>query len=49
MMQKKTNKPAGVKKPGLSSQQRAQRTQSLLFGAVAIIMILSMILALVAK
>ena len=48
-MRKKTNKPAGGKKPGLSSQQRAQRTQSLMFGALALIMILSMIIALVAK
>jgi hypothetical protein len=48
-MQKKTNKPAGAKKSGLSAQQRAQRTQSLLFGALAVIMILSMLIALIAK
>ena len=48
-MQKKSNKSAGAKKPGLSSQQRAQRTQGLMFGALAIIMILSMIIALIAK
>lgn len=48
-MKKKSNKPANVKKTGLSSQQRARRMQSILFGALAVIMILSMIIALVAK
>jgi hypothetical protein len=48
-MQKKSNKPAGAKKPGLSQQQRAKRLQSLMFGALAVIMILSMIIALVSR
>jgi hypothetical protein len=48
-MQKKSSKPAGTRKPGLSQQQRAKRMQSLMFGALAVIMILSMIIALVAR
>ncbi len=46
-MQKKSNKPA--KKPGLTSQQRAQRTQSFFFAALALIMIISMLIALVSN
>ena len=48
-MQKKSNKPTGVRKQGLSQEQKAKRMQSLMFGALAVIMILSMIIALVAK
>ena len=50
-MQKKSSKntPVTVKKAALSPEVRARRMQQVFLGIVAIVMILSMIIALVAR
>jgi hypothetical protein len=48
-MPSKTLKPAVKKKTRLTSEQRAVRLQRILFSALAVIMILAMLLALIAR
>lgn len=47
------NKAAGAKTPrkraGMSPEQRSKRIQTIMFGALAVIMVVSMVISLVAR